>query len=83
VHSCIALRVANSGSYFATSNVKTKYFFSSMVWTFDIILDNGSHQTAMHTVLNELSSQHGLRIKTLQQNHSQIPSTCPHCSVEL
>jgi hypothetical protein len=68
-------RIANSGSYFAVNNVKTKYFFASMVFTIDIILSVGSHQAAMHAVLNELSSLYGLRIKTLQKENEQLPST--------
>ncbi len=58
---------ANSGFYYARSNERTRYLFTSLFYTTDLILQSGSHQQVLIALMNEHSSKYALRIKILSK----------------
>jgi hypothetical protein len=68
--------VSNSGCYYAVNNDNTKLLFAEMIYQGDRVSACRSHQAALHTVMSELSSLHGLRVKNLRDDHEKFPSTC-------
>jgi Nucleotide-diphospho-sugar transferase len=64
---------ANSGFYYARSNVKTRYFFSVLLRLGDLVLQSKSHQAAMAALLSEHASLFGLRAKTMHEETRNYP----------
>jgi hypothetical protein len=72
---------ANSGFYYATSNVRTKYLFTSLLRQGDLILRSKSHQAALSILLSEHSSLFGLKVKVLHNESESFPGAFFACSV--
>lgn len=64
---------ANSGFYYARSNAKTKYLFTSLLRQSDMILRSKSHQTVLSILLSEHSSLFGLKVKVLHEHSNSFP----------
>ena len=64
---------ANSGFYYAKTNPRTKYFFSSLLKAGDMILRTKSHQAVMGLLLSQHSSQFGLRVRVLHEESKMFP----------
>jgi hypothetical protein len=56
---------ANTGCYFVRYNQLTEFFIHSLLVQGNLILQSGSHQTALTTVMSEHASWRGLRVKVL------------------
>jgi len=65
----------NTGFYFVRNNERTQYFFSTFVKMGDIILQSGSHQSALTAVLNEQTSYRGLKVKILSRDGDDFYGT--------
>lgn len=64
---------ANSGFYFARSNLRTKHLFRSMLYAGDLIYASRSHQNVLIALLAEYSSFSGLRVKILSKDMEEFP----------
>lgn len=56
---------ANSGFYYVRHNARTRYLFTSLLYSSDLILALHSHQQVLTAFLTEHSSLYGLKVKTL------------------
>lgn len=65
----------NTGFYFVRANEKTKYFFTSFLKMGDIIMQSGSHQSALTAILNEHASYRGLLVKILARDGDVFPGS--------
>jgi hypothetical protein len=64
---------ANTGFYYVRNNVRTKYFFNSLLMAGDLILSTKSHQIALIALLNEHTSLYGLQVKVWERNLEEFP----------
>ncbi len=64
---------ANSGFYYVRSNELTKYFFTSLLYHGDMIIESTSHQQALIQVMTEHASLFGLRVKVLDRESGLFP----------
>ena len=64
---------ANSGFYYVRNNPETRYFFASLLYHGDIILECTSHQQALIQVMTEHVSLFGLRVKVLDRQMDEFP----------
>lgn len=64
---------ANSGFYYVRNNDLTKYFFTSLLYSGDQILQCTSHQQVLIQVMTEHASQFGLRVKVLERDMEEFP----------
>jgi len=64
---------ANSGFYYVRNNNKTRYFFTALLYSGDIILRSHSHQQALVQLMAEHSSLFGLRVKVLDRETDGFP----------
>uniref|UniRef100_A0A7S0C9L0 Nucleotide-diphospho-sugar transferase domain-containing protein n=1 Tax=Proboscia inermis TaxID=420281 RepID=A0A7S0C9L0_9STRA len=58
---------ANSGFYYVRHNAKTRYAFTSLLYSGDVIQATQSHQQALSYILTEHSSLFGLKVKVLNE----------------
>jgi hypothetical protein len=63
----------NTGFYFVRNNLKTQYFFHSLLMQGNLITGSGSHQSALNIVLQEHASWRGLRVKVLNVETEMFP----------
>ena len=56
---------ANSGFFFARNTNKSRYLFTSLLYAGDEIMESGSHQQILISLMNEHSSMFGLKTKIL------------------
>lgn len=56
---------ANSGFYYIRKNPRTRYLFTSLLYSGDLIMATHSHQQALNALLIEHSSLYGLKVKVL------------------
>ena len=59
---------ANSGFFYAQNTKKSRYLFTSLLYAGDQIMECGSHQQVLISLMNEHSSLFGLRSKILSGN---------------
>jgi len=64
---------ANSGFYYVRNNEMTKYFFTSLLYSGDQILECSSHQQVLIQVMTEHASHFGLRVKVLERDMEEFP----------
>jgi len=64
---------ANSGFYYARNNDKTRHFFTTLLYSGDIIIRWFSHQQALVQLMAEHASQFGLRVKVLDRDMVEFP----------
>mmetsp|Transcript_6501 Transcript_6501/g.9290 ORF Transcript_6501/g.9290 Transcript_6501/m.9290 type:complete len:591 (+) Transcript_6501:101-1873(+) len=64
---------ANSGFYYVRNNEMTKYFFTSLLYSGDQILQCTSHQQVLIQVMTEHASHFGLRVKVLERDMEEFP----------
>ena len=64
---------ANSGFYYVRNNRRTRYMFTSLLYSGDLILQSHSHQQALIQVMTEHASQFGLRAKVLDRDMQTFP----------
>jgi len=64
---------ANSGFYYVRNNPKTRYFFTALLYSSDIIIRSHSHQQALVQLMAEHSSLFGLRVKVLDRDMDEFP----------
>ena len=56
---------ANSGFYYVRHNTRTRYLFTQLLYHGANIIQSGSHQQVLISLLNEHASLYGLRVKVL------------------
>jgi len=64
---------ANSGFYYVRSNERTRYLFTSLLYSGDLIRAFDSHQQTLISIINEHSSLFGLRVKVLNRDTPEFP----------
>jgi Nucleotide-diphospho-sugar transferase len=64
---------ANTGFYYVRNNVRTRYFFNSLLMAGDLIISTRSHQNALIALLNEHASMYGLKVKIWERNLEEFP----------
>ena len=64
---------ANSGFYYVRNNPRTRYLFTSFLYSSDLILQMESHQSALILVMNDHISNFGLKVKTLNRDMDEFP----------
>jgi hypothetical protein len=64
---------ANSGFYYVRSNDKTRYLFTSLLYSGDRIIQTSSHQHALIQLLADHSSSFGLKVKVLSRDMKEFP----------
>ncbi|KAG7367535.1 nucleotide-diphospho-sugar transferase [Nitzschia inconspicua] len=64
---------ANTGFYYARNNIRTRYFFNSLLLAGDLIISTHSHQNALIALLNEHASMYGLKVKIWERNLEEFP----------
>jgi hypothetical protein len=64
---------ANSGFYYVRNNRRTRYMFTSLLYSGDLVLQSHSHQQALIQVMTEHASQFGLRAKVLDRDMETFP----------
>lgn len=63
---------ANTGFYFVRHNPRTRYLFTALLYSGDVIKESKSHQQALSALLSEHSSLYGLKVKTIE-DPEQLP----------
>ena len=61
----------NSGFYYVRANEKTQYLFMSFLYHADLVSLSGSHQQVMVQLLQEHSSQFGLKVKVFDKDETE------------
>lgn len=64
---------ANSGFYYVRNNEKTRYLFTTLLYSGDLIISSHSHQQALVQLLTEHSSLFGLRVKVFHRDTDEFP----------
>ena len=64
---------ANSGFYYVRNNDKTRYLFTALLYSGDLIVKSHSHQQALVQLMAEHSSLFGLRVKVLDREMDEFP----------
>ena len=64
---------ANSGFYYVRSNDKTKHFFSNLLTNGDQIIESGSHQQVLISLLSEHVSLYGTKVKIFSRDTDEFP----------
>mmetsp|Transcript_11725 Transcript_11725/g.11234 ORF Transcript_11725/g.11234 Transcript_11725/m.11234 type:complete len:256 (-) Transcript_11725:216-983(-) len=64
---------ANSGFYFVRSNPKTRYLFTSLLYSGDAIFQSHSHQQVLIARMNEHISLFNLRVKVISREKELFP----------
>lgn len=64
---------ANSGFYFVRSNDKTRYLFTSLLYSGDAIMQSKSHQQILIARMNEHISLFNLRVKVISRQQDEFP----------
>jgi hypothetical protein len=64
---------ANTGFYYVRNNIRTRYFFNSLLVAGDLIVSTHSHQNALIALLNEHASMYGLKVKIWERNLEEFP----------
>jgi len=64
---------ANSGFYFVRSNPKTRYLFTSLLYSGDAIFQSHSHQQVLIARMNEHISLFNLRVKVMSREEHWFP----------
>lgn len=67
----------NSGFYFVRHNDRTEYFFSVFARMGDLILQSGSHQSALNSILCEHASWRGLKVKVFGRDDPVVGQKFP------
>jgi len=63
----------NSGFYYVRHNERTEFYMSQLLKQSDMVVQTGSHQTALTMVLNEQVSLRGLHVKVLSRDEPEFP----------
>ena len=64
---------ANSGFYYVRNNPRTVHFFNALLMEGDDILERRSHQSAIHSLLQEHASLYALKIKVYAREETLFP----------
>jgi len=64
---------ANSGFYYVRNNERTRYLFTTLLYSGDLIISSHSHQQALVQLLSEHSSLFGLRVKVFHRDTHEFP----------
>lgn len=64
---------ANSGFYFVRANDRTRYLFTSLLYSGDVILKSKSHQQVLIQRMNEHISLFNLRVKVISREKDDFP----------
>lgn len=65
--------LANTGFYYVHNTIRTKYFFSILIRSLDLIYRTKSHQAVMNILMNQHNSLFNLRIKTMSHINNDYP----------
>lgn len=64
---------ANSGFYFVRNNRLTRHFLNTLLTSSATVLESGSHQQVMISVLSEHVSLYALRVKVVSRDSDDMP----------